>query len=442
MCDKLPLPQGWQEVPLGTLGAFFRGRGGTRADEDASGLPCIRYGDLYTHHDCIVRSFCSFISPTRASGYTPLQYGDVVFAGSGETPEDIARAAAFCGNTQAYAGADTIIFRPQSRLNHCFAGYAVNGVAANQYKSRMGQGSSVFHISAEALSRFRLRLPTSAEQVLIAEILTTIDDAIEQTKALIAKTQQIKSGLMQDLFTRGVAANGQLRPPRKEAPHLYKESPLGWIPKEWDVRSLRTCLLENPTNGIYKPAHLIGRGTLLVGQAAFTPERSVDFCLARRAVVSDEEVLRYGIAAHNILLSRVFATVEGVGQPSLVPPLPEPAVYESNMMRLRVDRDSISPRLLFEWLRSGRARKWIEAGVNASNQASVNQGVLNPLPVPWQPRHEQERLEGIIEEHDEKHAAERATLGKMQNLRRGLMEDLLTGRVPVPSDPVLVSANV
>jgi len=295
-------------------------------------------------------------------------------------------------------------------------------------------GTGVPHVPKDLSRILKLQFPPdSARQQRIADILSTVDEAIEQTEALIAKTQQIKAGLMHDLFTRGVTPDGQLRPPREEAPKLYKESPLGWIPKEWDVRQLRSCLLDNPTNGIYKPAHLIGRGTLLIGQAAFTAERSIDFSLSRRAVVSDEELRRYEVAADNVLVSRVFATVEGVGLPTLVPALPEPAVYESNMMRLRVDRNAIRPRLLFEWLRNPLARQRIEAGVNASNQASVNQGALNPLPVIWQPSEEQDRLVDIIEEHDEKYASERATLAKMQSVKRGLMHDLLTGRVRVPA---------
>ncbi|MEP7245238.1 MAG: hypothetical protein ABI885_16390 [Gammaproteobacteria bacterium] len=308
----------------------------------------------------------------------------------------------------------------------------------------MGQGSSVFHISSEHLSRLSLRFPSvPREQQRVADVLQTVDDAIEQTEALIAKTQQIKAGLMHDLFTRGITSDGQLRPSREAAPKLYKESALGWIPKKWDIRQLRTCLLDNPTNGIYKPAHLIGRGTLLIGQAAITTERSIDFALSRRAEVTDEELRRYGIAAGNILVSRVFATVEGVGQPTLVPPLPEPAVYESNMMRLRVDQNVVRPRLLFEWLRSHRARQRIEGGVNASNQASVNQGVLSPLSIPWQPQEEQDRLVHAVEQHDERQTTERATLAKLQSVKRGLMEDLLTGRVRVPvADAQKVAANV
>jgi len=299
------------------------------------------------------------------------------------------------------------------------------------YLHRRSQGSTFLAIGSADLKSMPVAAPDLPQQQRIAEILSTVDEAIEQTEALIAKTQQIKAGLMHDLFTRGVTADGQLRPPREGAPQLYKESPLGWIPKEWAIRPLRECLFENPTNGIYKPADQIGRGTLLVGQTSFTEERSVDFSLARRAVIGGDELRRYSLAQGNILLSRVFATLEGVGQPTLVPALPEPAVYESNMMRLRVDTSTIKPRLLFEWLRAHRARRLIVAGANASNQSSINQQVLNPLPVLVSQSHEQERMLSLIEGDDERAACERESLIKLRGVKIALMQDMLTGRVPV-----------
>lgn len=83
-------------------------------------------------------------------------------------------------------------------------------------------------------------LPTIGyeQQKKIATILTGIDTAIEKTEALIAKYQQIKAGLMHDLFTRGVLPNGQLRPSREQAPELYQETAIGWIPREWELKPL------------------------------------------------------------------------------------------------------------------------------------------------------------------------------------------------------------
>jgi type I restriction enzyme S subunit len=80
------------------------------------------------------------------------------------------------------------------------------------------------------------------KQRKIATILSTIDTAIEKTEALIEKYQHIKAGLMHDLFTRGVLPNGQLRPPCEQAPELYQETAIGWIPREWKLQSANVVL--------------------------------------------------------------------------------------------------------------------------------------------------------------------------------------------------------
>ena len=80
--------------------------------------------------------------------------------------------------------------------------------------------------------------PPLPEQRKIAKILTTVDNLIEKTEALIAKYQSVKQGLMQDLFTRGLDQHGHLRPPYAEAPELYNKSELGWIPREWEVEQM------------------------------------------------------------------------------------------------------------------------------------------------------------------------------------------------------------
>jgi type I restriction enzyme S subunit len=102
----------------------------------------------------------------------------------------------------------------------------------------MGQPGTQTNLNTSLVGRHRIFTPKREEQLRIAEILSTLDEAIEQTEALIGKYQSIKTGLMHNLFTRGLTPDGRLRPTRADAPHLYKESPLGWIPKEWETRTI------------------------------------------------------------------------------------------------------------------------------------------------------------------------------------------------------------
>ncbi len=105
---------------------------------------------------------------------------------------------------------------------------------------KLGEGTTFAEISKTALASVELEFPEDkAEQSKIAEILSTVDRAIEQTEALIAKQQRIKTGLMQDLLTRGIDEYGNLR---SEHTHEFKDSPLGRIPKQWKVQSLGAAL--------------------------------------------------------------------------------------------------------------------------------------------------------------------------------------------------------
>jgi type I restriction enzyme S subunit len=100
---------------------------------------------------------------------------------------------------------------------------------------RLNAGGNREGLNYQQLRSFEIPWPTPFERVKIAKILTTVDNLVEKTEALIAKYQAIKQGMMHDLFTRGVDEHGQLRPPYEEAPEVYKESELGWVPREWEV---------------------------------------------------------------------------------------------------------------------------------------------------------------------------------------------------------------
>ena len=91
-------------------------------------------------------------------------------------------------------------------------------------------------VPAEFFSRFFVPRFSREEQRALATVLDTMDEAIRRTEAVIAKLRQVKAGMLHDLLTRGLNENGELRPPQTEAPHLYKESPLGWIPREWKCK--------------------------------------------------------------------------------------------------------------------------------------------------------------------------------------------------------------
>lgn len=190
----------WRDIALGETGAFLKGSGVARDDARSGDLPCIRYGEIYTTHDDVIRDFQSRISPQVAAGATRLKQGDILFAGSGETKEDIGKCVAFVDDCEAYAGGDIVILRAHG-CDPVFLGYALNTPAVNRQKASFGQGDAVVHISASALAQVVVRVPALAEQTAIATVLSDLDAEIAALKARIAKARLLKQGMMQELLT-------------------------------------------------------------------------------------------------------------------------------------------------------------------------------------------------------------------------------------------------
>ena len=119
------VPAHWEVRHLGRIGRLFKGGGGTKDDERETGVPCVRYGDLYTHHRFFITASRARVAPELAATvYTPLRYGDVLFAGSGETIDEIGKSAVNLIRGSACCGGDVIIFRPSIRADPRFLGYA------------------------------------------------------------------------------------------------------------------------------------------------------------------------------------------------------------------------------------------------------------------------------------------------------------------------------
>lgn len=190
----------WEVKRLGEMGRFFKGSGIKKDEVMQSGTPCIRYGEIYTHHNDYIRQFYSYISVTVAKQSTPILYGDLLFAGSGETSEEIGKCIAYLGNQEAYAGGDIVIFRP-TKSSSQFLGYLMNHATVVAQKSKMGQGDAVVHISARNLSRLVMSLPPYDEQTAIADVLSDMDAEILALEKRRDKTRLLKQGMMQELLT-------------------------------------------------------------------------------------------------------------------------------------------------------------------------------------------------------------------------------------------------
>lgn len=406
-------------APLGSLGSFIRGQGGTKADARSSGAPCVRYGDIYTEHNSIIRDFVSFISTASVHRYSLLQCGDVVFAASGETHEEIGKAAAYCGTSPAYAGGDTIIFRPRNGSDPRFLGYAVNSQGAARFKARHGQGSSVIHIAPAHLRELEISVPPLAEQRRIAEILDTIDEAIRRTEQVIAKLQQMKQGLLHDLLTRGIDDNGELRD-RGACTSLVG----GRMPDSWTCCSLSAVAEVDRGKFGHRPRNdpdFYGGGipfiqTGDVAEAAGEILYTYGQTLSKRGAAVSREFPQGTVA---ITIAANIADTAILGVPMYFPDSVVGAVVrQPNVVR-------------FVEMAIRRAKPRLEARAPQSAQKNINLQDLRPLAIALPPPEEQHRIASVYDAHCTRIEEEQRVVRKLNSLRQGLQRDLLTGSVRV-----------
>ena len=186
------VPEHWQLKRLGRIGSFTKGSGGTKEDEVEEGIPCIRYGDLYTKHQFCIRNSRTGISEDRTASYTPVQFGDILFAGSGETIDEIGKSAVSLIRGRAYCGGDVIIFRPSIDADAAFLGYAADCSASAYQKACMGKGVTVMHIYSSELKSMVVPIPPVSEQRAIGAFLERATERIEMLRDSIqAKIERL-----------------------------------------------------------------------------------------------------------------------------------------------------------------------------------------------------------------------------------------------------------
>lgn len=183
------------------LGTFLKGKGIPKSQVVSKGLPCIRYGELYTKHHQIVRGISSYIAAENAKNAFSIEYGDVLIAGSGETIEEIGKSAVYLGREQAFCGSDILVFRPFVKGGYW--GYMLNSRLVREQLNQRGTGAQVAHIYISDLEKIRVPHHNEDACDTIASTLESTSQAILSTKELIECSRSTLKGLVNDIFSSG-----------------------------------------------------------------------------------------------------------------------------------------------------------------------------------------------------------------------------------------------
>jgi type I restriction enzyme S subunit len=401
---SLPVPKGWQLKSLGELGTFSKGVGITKEHLSSSGLPCIRYGEIYTTHDYFIKEFHSFISEEVAKESKPIHKNDVLFAGSGETLEDIGKAVAYIGNEEAYAGGDVIVFTPNGNMDSVFLSYFLNTDFANRQKRRLGQGHSVVHIYPFMLEGLKIFQPPQAEQKKIREILFTWNKAIELTEKLITAKEKQKRALTQQLLT------GKKRLKRFSRGKWIKVS-LGDVCHQivdgthftptYVEKGIPFYSVESVTNNDFINTKFISNEDHLDLIKRCKPERN-DILMTKIGSIGDSTYIDWNINA---------------------------SIYVS-LALLKVKQSFVNPKFLYHYTKTDEfKREVLKRSLLSAVPQKINLGDIQHVQINIPKlKTEQEEIERIFNAAEQEILNLKIISERLAYKKKGLMQELLTGK--------------
>lgn len=277
---------------------------------------------------------------------------------------------------------------------------------------RLGSGSTFKEVSKKSIRSMKISIPPLPEQIKIAKILLAVDETIEKKQETIEKTKTLKRGMMQELLTRGIGHTN------------FKRTEIGKIPVDWKVvRVMDVC--EKPEYGYTESAtdKLEGPKFLRISdiQDGRVNWERVPYC---RCPDSLKE--KYVLMPGDILFARTGATT---GKSFIIKRCPE-AVFASYLIRV-VTKDRINSDFLYLVFNSFVYWRQITEQIGGSAQGGVNASSLSNINIPLPPLSEQKKIAEILSLIDEEIEKEIAHKERLELLKKGLMQVLLTGKIRV-----------
>jgi len=422
-----PVPGHWKVRRLGQLGRIFKGSGGNKEDEQSSGVSCVRYGDLYTTHTYFIDRARSCVSQENAAkNYVRIHYGDVLFAASGETLDEIGKSAVNLMRSEACCGGDVIVFRAAGAFEPKYLGYLSDCAPVIAQKAMMGRGITVKHVYGDQLKYLVLPVPPLGEQAGIVRFLDFTERRIRRyigaKQKLIKLLEEQKQGIVHRAVTRGLDPNVRLKPSGVEW--------LGQVPAHWDlgqIRSLARVIRGSSPRPAGSPLYFHGTGLpwITVGELTKTTGLYMTATATRltEAGAKQSRVVQAG----TLLLTNSGATL-GVPKISLIEGCINDGVAALVDLVPRINKEFF---VHYFSTQTVHLRAWVDLGA----QPNLNTQIIGSWPVVVPSISEQIAIVAHIEQRTNilTRATARAVrdIALLRDYRTRLLADVVTGKLDV-----------
>lgn len=355
------------------------------------------------------------------SGGSRFQNGDTLFARITPCAENgkIALVNLLPDQVVGAGSTEFIVFGPRDDLTdpefvyHLARSDFVRGPALAQMIGTTGRR----RVPNAVFDEIVVAIPPLPEQRRIAEILSSVDDAIQSTQAVIDQTRRVKQGVLERLLTKGI---GHTR---------FKQTEIGEIPETWSLRPLADVCL-SVTVGIASSAThaYCDNGIPLIRNQNIKPgyiDREEMLFVSQSY---DQSYKNKRVRAGDVITMRT-----GYPGRSAVVPRDLDGCQTFTTLISRPDRELLIPEFLCLWINSHRGTVEVRKRQAGGAQQNLNAGVMKQIPVPLPPLSEQEEIVAKLNGIPIGDGLSRE-VNTLRNIKRALMAELLTGRLRVPAD--------
>jgi type I restriction enzyme S subunit len=317
--------------------------------------------------------------------------------------------------------------------SNIFPGFLYYGLQQWDLLQDVDQAIKGATLNKQKLNKIQFNYPKCIkEQEKIAEVLSTIDRAIAQTEAIIAKQQRIKTGMMQDLLTKGIDENGNIR---SEATHEFKDSAIGRIPVEWDVAPVskygskhKPYLCTGPFGSSLNTKHWVEEGVPVLTIGSLGEGELIEKELLYITELTAKKLKNFLVEPSDI----VFSRVADIGRSLVIGVEQKGWIISSNLMRLSLDNQTTSPIYLYINIAFNTSiLDQLRIMCNSGGRDLINGAILSKILFPWASFEEQNRINLVLDQIDRNLLRVKQELKKLNCKKTGLMQDLLTGKVRV-----------
>lgn len=342
-----------------------------------------------------------------------LRTGDTLLEKSGGGPQQpVGRVVFFDATFEAVCSNFIQVCRPNEANDSRFIFYLLDHLyRAGVMLKFQQQTTGLINLKLAEFLNLTVPRPTKNHQEAVARVLSVVDLAIVQTKALIEKQQRIKTGLMHDLLTRGLDAHGHLR---SLATHTFKASEVGLIPEEWDQGTIATKAMLH--NNLRKPLSAAVRDRMKGVFPYFGPTGIVDFIneyrLEGRFVLIGED------GDHFFRFANQEMTQLANGRFNV-----------NNHAHVMTGKNGCSTEWLYHFFRHRDITYFLTR--QGAGRFKLNKAAVLSLPIAVPSPDEQLKIAERLVSGDKLLFAFKEQLTKLKRLKNGLMNDLLSGKIPV-----------